>query len=638
MAIYNSNEMIRMIRKKSGLSQEEFCDGICSVQALSNIENGKNGVSPITFDMFTAKANIYVRPFPCFASEEDFECFMDLHRAEFYIDSWQFNYAYEELKKVEDNKFADNKFCYQRWMALHCKIRIISKKCDYSEVTKLILHALSITMPNGESTGPLQRMISPTEFLLLVLLANSYINMELIVEATQILESLESNLDNIKVSELARFLRKADIAYLKEKIFLINGDFAKLLEHSCEWYRKATAYHRSIPIFYFAFMQAVALYQTGNKNESVNMFREVIAGASIIQCLFTDICVEYIEKETDLSIEIFEDIIRIPNYFVPKDVKKYDVNRMDDGVYSLSENNIVTYGKLLRLLRRRYNMTAEAIYNGICSKSQYSKIENDCVLPSVIMARNLLERAGITENIFDFFGNDDEFKYADLVEKISSLSLLDKDKADELLDEMKQLKISKNKLVEQEILFFKAIYSCDGDELESQLLNAMSITKENFTLDKIGGELFTNTEFNIIQHYTRSLLKNTDKVKKGIEVAEALIKHYSTLGYDITQCRITIPMLLFISAPYLRRANMVSNLEAIYNMTTRPLMQYNVAIKASIYMDYLLLRLSLTKKSYDKILGLELKIAYYSIKLLVLNNNLIQSINERLEQNGISMA
>ena len=639
MAIYNANEMIRMIRKKAGLSQEEFCDGICSVQALSNIENGKNGVSPITFDMFTSKANINIRPFPCFASEEDFECFMDLHRAEFYIDSWQFNFAYEELKKVEANKFADNKFYYQRWMALHCRIRIISKKCDYSEVEKLIIHAISVTMPNYESIDQWQRMLSPTEFLLFTMLADSYINMNKLIEATHMLENLESNLDNIKVSETALFLRTADIAFLKEEIFLNNGSYAKLLEHSSEWYRKATIYHRSIPIFNFAFMRAVALYKTGDENASVDMFRKVIAGASIIQCVFTDICVEYIEKETNLPIALFEDIIRMPNYYVLKEVKQYDVRHMHDGVFLLSENkNIVTYGKMLRILRQRYNISAEAICNGLCSKSQYSKIENDNALPSVILARNLLERVGITENLFDFFGSDEEFRYIDLVEKISALSLLDKDKANEHLKQMQQLKISKYKLAKQEMEFFKDIYLWDGDELESKLLCTMNITKPNFSLEKMGSELLTNTEFNIAKHDIRCLLKNNDKTEKGIKAAQLLINYYSTLGYDITQCRITLPILMFIIAPYLRKANKVPDLEIIYNMARSPLMQYNVAIKSSIYMDYLILRRSLTEKSYDKVISSELKMAYYSLKLSVLNNELIKSIDERLTQNGISMA
>lgn len=95
MAIFNANEMIRAIRKNAGLSQEEFCEGICSTQALSNIENGKNGISPITFEKLTARANMNVRPFPSFASVKDYNCFMDLHRAEFFVESWQFSLASE---------------------------------------------------------------------------------------------------------------------------------------------------------------------------------------------------------------------------------------------------------------------------------------------------------------------------------------------------------------------------------------------------------------------------------------------------------------------------------------------------------------------------------------------------------------
>ncbi len=637
MAIYNANKMIRMIRMKSGLSQEEFCDGICSVQALSNIENGKNGVSPITFDMFVSKANINMRPFPCFASEDDFECFMDLHRAEFYIDSWQFSYAYEELKKVENTRFANNKFYYQRWIALNCRILMLSGKCDYKEVSHLVLHALSITMPNYENIESEHRMLSNTEFALFAELTDSYINMNQLSKALKIIKQLETYLDDIKVSEVVKFLKAAEVACLKEKIFLRNGDYTDLLSHSYEWYRKATVYHRSIPIFNFAFMHAAALYHTGSKNESINMFREVISGASIIQCVFSDICVEYIENETDLSIENFDDVIRMPNYFELKKVKKYDVDCMNDGLFSLSDNSIVTFGKMLRLLRQRYYISAETICSGLCSKSQYSKIENDNTLPSVILARNLLERAGIKENLFDFWGNDEEFTFVNLVEKISTLTLYDKDSANIIISEMEKLKIAKEKLVKQEIQFLRATYTCSGDELESQLLNTMKMTKEKFTIEKIGG-VFTDTEFNIAQHYARSLLKNTDKTEKGIEAAKALINHYSALGYDITQNRITIPMLMFVISPYLRQANMLPDLEEIYDRARMPLMQHNVAIKASINMDYLILRLGLTKKTYDKTINADLKMAYYAIKLSFLSKELIKSLDNKLDEIGVSMA
>ena len=56
------------------MSQWDFCDGICSVQTLSNIENGKQAISPIVFQSLTEKCGEMINPYPQFVSLDDFQC------------------------------------------------------------------------------------------------------------------------------------------------------------------------------------------------------------------------------------------------------------------------------------------------------------------------------------------------------------------------------------------------------------------------------------------------------------------------------------------------------------------------------------------------------------------------------------
>lgn len=49
MSNYNVGDLIRLTRQSMGISQEELSDGICSVQTLSRIENGKVAVKRITY-------------------------------------------------------------------------------------------------------------------------------------------------------------------------------------------------------------------------------------------------------------------------------------------------------------------------------------------------------------------------------------------------------------------------------------------------------------------------------------------------------------------------------------------------------------------------------------------------------------
>lgn len=49
MAYYNLGIVVKLTRTALGMSQEELCDGICSVQTLSHIENGKHSVKRETY-------------------------------------------------------------------------------------------------------------------------------------------------------------------------------------------------------------------------------------------------------------------------------------------------------------------------------------------------------------------------------------------------------------------------------------------------------------------------------------------------------------------------------------------------------------------------------------------------------------
>ena len=55
MANYKVGDIIRMTRKLIGMSQETLCDGICSVETLSRIENGKHRVKKETYKCLMAR-------------------------------------------------------------------------------------------------------------------------------------------------------------------------------------------------------------------------------------------------------------------------------------------------------------------------------------------------------------------------------------------------------------------------------------------------------------------------------------------------------------------------------------------------------------------------------------------------------
>lgn len=113
MSIRDAGKTIREARLKAALTQEQLSEGVCSVLSLSRIENGSSGVSPSTFQALMAHAGAPCEVYPIFANRQDFDCFYTLKRARFYLDSWQLQESYDELEKIEEWNFANNKLYYQ---------------------------------------------------------------------------------------------------------------------------------------------------------------------------------------------------------------------------------------------------------------------------------------------------------------------------------------------------------------------------------------------------------------------------------------------------------------------------------------------------------------------------------------------
>ena len=126
MSVQNAGTAIRKARLAAGLTQEKLSEGVCSVLSLSRIENSSAGVSPATFQALMAGAGAPTEAFPAFANRADFDCFYNLKRASFYLDSWQLTAACEELEKTEARNWAGNKFYYQEWLYLHGRLQFRS--------------------------------------------------------------------------------------------------------------------------------------------------------------------------------------------------------------------------------------------------------------------------------------------------------------------------------------------------------------------------------------------------------------------------------------------------------------------------------------------------------------------------------
>lgn len=125
MSVRSAKDAIREARLKAGLTQEQLAEGVCSLQALSRIESGVSGVSPATFQALMEHAGASCERFPTFAGRDDFDCYCSLKYARFHLETLQLQDAYEELQKMEDRNWADNKALLSGMAAAPLRVTVL---------------------------------------------------------------------------------------------------------------------------------------------------------------------------------------------------------------------------------------------------------------------------------------------------------------------------------------------------------------------------------------------------------------------------------------------------------------------------------------------------------------------------------
>ena len=94
--------------------------------------------------------------------------------------------------------------------------------------------------------------------------------------------------------------------------------------------------------------------------------------------------------------------------------KAINTSDLTDGTYDFFSADVLTIGRLIHELRTEQGLSLTALCQGLCSKSKLSKIENDALQPDVFLTEALLQRLGISERGFTFWGSERESRLYEL--------------------------------------------------------------------------------------------------------------------------------------------------------------------------------------------------------------------------------
>lgn len=498
MAVRNAGKIIREARLKAGLTQEQMSEDICSVLTLSRIENNSAGVSPSLFQALMSRAGAPRNIFPVFPNRKDFDCFYTLKRARLYLESWQLQEAYDELLKVKNADFSNNKFHYQEWLYLQGCLQSRSGSCEHQLIYEIFISALSVTKPTIDFSDLSNKLFSDIEIELLIEISNELLYLSKHDLAYIICSQLESYINNAELSFIERDRLLSRNAIARTKYLLYTCDYNKALETINEYRHLMVVNSENASLLELNFWTAMSYYYCGNIEKAHQMFNDTFYSAHAIESCYATTCLKFVSENTSIVIDDYIKSLPSIDCKTFKYEKITDSLSLSDGTYDLFSPDVLTLGRLIYVLRKEQNISQAVLCQGLCSKSKLSKIENDQLQPDIFLSEALLQRLGVSERVFSFWGNSNYKILYELKSKILNSKLTSLKEQFALLKQFKELLSENNNILLQ---FYYALSYDFLDESERRiatLQNALNLTLPDFDILNINNYRLSLIELGII--------------------------------------------------------------------------------------------------------------------------------------------
>lgn len=584
MSVRNAGTTIREARQKAGLSQEKLSEGVCSVLSLSRIENGTAGVSPSTFQALMAHAGAPCEAFPIFANRTDFDCFYSLKRARFYLDCWQLKEAYEELSTIEAKNFAENKFHYQEWCMLYSRLLFRSGCADHLQLSQLVLDALHISRPDIDLENFRELLLSINELELLILYAQEALYLGNLELCLSICMQISSYLENSQITFLEKDLLIAKLAIVYGKYLIATKDFDTALKILDKNRLKMIKNSDDEPLHELTFLTGLVYYYQNKIEESFTFFKTAFYSAHSIGSCYSTVCRNYLLNALKLSS--LEDSLSAPEIeLIAYPIKKtIDSSEFSDGTYDLFSPDVLTIGSLIRELRLEQNIPQQTLCQGLCSKSKLSKIENGTLQPDVALSQSLLQRLGISDAVFTFYGNEKESALQNLRLTLTNIPISNTLDILKYTTEMLQACSDKDILYKQYASYRQACCIDNNEKRTSKLFEVLLETLPGFSFNNTNDYCLSWLELTILNNYC--LNYSLEAPSKGILCMYKLLEYYNSLEVDILEKKRTFPITLHLLVRFLYREKRFSEIIELNNQFSSSTIKCSLIFTGLIYSHY----------------------------------------------------
>lgn len=554
MSVRNAGKAIREARLKAGLTQEKLSDGICSVLSLSRIENCSANVSPSTFRALMSRAGADCEALPTFASRTDFDCFYTLKRARYYLEAWQFEDAYKQLQIAEKLNWADNRFYYQEWLLLQYRIQFYNNNQNHQQLYDLLVNAISISCSRFSIDNINSLLLSTVEIELILCLAQECLYLNRYDDCHYVCVQINSYLTNSQFTSLEKERLLAQWAIIYIKYLIIAKDYTSALEVA-ESSRHQMVLNREISLLYeLTFLSALGYYYNNDTDKFYSLFKTAFYSSHAIGSCYATTCLRYVQSLPSITLDMFiMQLEEIPyKNFALKEIE--NASLLHDGILDSDCSTIMYFGDLIRELRTEQKLSQQIICQGLCSKSKLSKIENNYLQPDIFLAEALLQRLGLSERVFTFWGTNAENRFHEIKFKLMYYQHLKEKSIQDHLYDLEQVISLNNPLEMQYYLYVKTLCETDYNKKINLLFEALYITLPQFTFSHINDYRYTWMEFSLLNNICWSYF-NSQTPHIGLRNFSFIIEYIKTNTSDVILLSNIFPpsVAFFIHALYMHK-------------------------------------------------------------------------------------
>jgi transcriptional regulator with XRE-family HTH domain len=190
MGKYRLGDIVSMTRKSLGLTQEELSDGICSVETLSRIENGKHLPNRNLYELLMERMGRNRERSYSVIPISEYDTLENIKLFEYYIDLYNYSQAELVLKKIKEkskNTILNIQFITRAEYIIDFRLKRINAKVFLHGLEK----AIRLTIPKNNYITYSNWPLNFQEAVLMLNLSSAYAQNDNYNKAIEIL--LETN-------------------------------------------------------------------------------------------------------------------------------------------------------------------------------------------------------------------------------------------------------------------------------------------------------------------------------------------------------------------------------------------------------------------------------------------------------------